>query len=186
LPSPPKPPTPSPPPAIPKVRVGPGVAMGQVMRVGDGSPESNSGHPSSGPDIRVEAASKPGSWPSDAEGEERTPSSLEAAVIREISDRAPEQPTPAPPDAISTIVNASELKARALAATVASEPPSPRRSPVPSLPPDAVVPASTSEDRIKTSELATTGTMEVVAPVVPTALSLTPAPVQPSLPAPSP
>jgi CheY-like chemotaxis protein len=187
LPSPPKPPTPSPPPAIPKVRVGPGVAMGQVMRVGDGSPEPKPvPPPSSGPDIKVEAVSKPGSWPSDEEGEERTPSSLEAAVIREISDRAPEQPTQPSVDAISTIVNASELKARALAATVASDPPSPppRRSPAPSLPPDAVVPASTSEDRIKTSELATTGVMETVAQAAPTALSLT-APEQPSLPAPS-
>jgi len=99
-------------------------------------------------------------WPSDAEGDDRTPSSLEAAVIREISDRTPlPGPAPAAADAISTIVNASELKARALAATVASEPPRPS---APSLPPDAVVPGSPSEDRIKTSQLATTGIAETV------------------------
>ena len=136
-----------------KVRVGPGVGMGQVMRVGDPSPVSKDGPPSSGPDIKVEPASQSDMWPSDAEGDDRTPSSLEAAVIREISDRTPE-PGPPPTDAISTIVDASELKARALAATVASDPP---RATIPSLPPDAVVPASPSEDRIKTSELATTG-----------------------------
>jgi hypothetical protein len=70
----------------------------------------------------------------------------------------------------STIVDASELKARPLAVTVASEPPRPS---IPSLPPDAVVPGSPSEDRIKTSELATTGIAEAIpiaaAPVAPRA-----------------
>ena len=117
--------------------------------------------PTSGPDIKVEPSSQPGMWPGDdEEGHDQTPSSLEAAVIREISDRTPlPGPPPVPTDGISTIVNARELKTRALAATVASDPP---RAAIPSLPPDAVVPASSSEDRIKTSELASTGVMEAI------------------------
>ncbi len=148
----------SPPPSaiLGKVRVGPGVGVGvgQVLRVGEGSPETKAAPPASGPEITVTPSSQSDVWPSDSEGDDRTPSSLEAAVIREISDRTPVPgPASAPTDAVSTIVNASELKARALAATVASEPPRPS---APSLPPDAVVPANSSEDRIRTSELAST------------------------------
>jgi CheY-like chemotaxis protein len=187
LPPPPTAGTPRPPPprkespSSSKVQVGPDIGMGQVMGVGESAAELPARTPmsttavslastfaaievkpvpASGPHLDAQQGSEP--WPLDAVGEERTPSSLEAAVIREISDRRP-VPTPPPNDAASTVVHASELRARALAATVASDL-SPRVS-EPSLPPDAIVPASsTSEDRIRTSALATTGLMHAATP----------------------
>lgn len=164
---PPKPPpstrlAPLPPPVPPPI---PSAPRSAPARKADSPPPPPAiAPPSSGPAITVTPSSQSDMWPSEAEGDDRTPSSLEAAVIREISDRTPVPgPASATTDAVSTIVNASELKARALAATVASEPPRPS---APSLPPDAVVPANSSEDRIRTSELASTAMAEVI-PVPP-------------------
>jgi len=168
--------SPTPPGVLGSVRVGPGVGVGQVLGIGVDPPKSNS--PPSGPDINVEPSSEPGMWPGDdEEGHDQTPSSLEAAVIREISDRTPlPGPPPVPNEGISTIVKASELKARALAATVASDPP---REAIPSLPPDAVVPGSPSEDRIRASELASTGVMETMPAAETAAAEETPPPAAP-------
>jgi hypothetical protein len=84
------------------------------------------------------------------EKDEQTPSSLEAAVIREISDRTPlPAPAPAAPPAekaAPSIVDTSALKARTLGAQ-----PTPS-GPVPSLPPDAVVPGPPSDERLNAAE----------------------------------
>jgi DNA-binding response OmpR family regulator len=100
---------------------------------------------------RIEAAELSYAW-SEAADEERAPSSLEAALIQQISDRTP-APAPvaaAPGDA--SIVDTSELKAR-IPGTPLLRPESPEA--IPSLPPDAMVPGSTSDERIKI-ELAST------------------------------
>jgi DNA-binding response OmpR family regulator len=99
-------------------------------------------------DIDVEHSDRPVGW---QDKDDRTPSSLEAAVIREISDRTPlpaPAPAPSPPadKEDSSIIDASGLRARASA----SEPATPGT--LPSLPPDAMVPASPSEDRLATAE----------------------------------
>jgi CheY-like chemotaxis protein len=74
--------------------------------------------------------------------DEHTPSSLEAAVIREISDRTPlpaPAPQPPPDKSEGSIVDTSELRARPHQTAPAA---------LPSLPPDAVVPATPSEERL--------------------------------------
>jgi len=98
----------------------------------------------SSPQIEAEELSR--AWP-EAGGDERTPSSLEAALIREISDGTPISAVKA--QAGASIVDASELKARAPGAA-----PRPVDSPgpIPSLPPDAIVPAYASEDKIRSPE----------------------------------
>ena len=97
-------------------------------------------------DIDVEHSDRPVGW---KDHDERTPSSLEAAVIREISDRTP-LPAPAPSapgeknaPSTSSIVDASGLRARAA--------PAPSQGSLPSLPPDAMVPA-TSEERLPVAD----------------------------------
>jgi CheY-like chemotaxis protein len=180
LPGAPRPPVPSPPDApspagiSPKVSVGAGVGIGGVMAVGDVADESLSktiqaleaprgSRPQTAAEENLEALferasnAKPRASPEVSEDEDRTPSSLEAAVIREISDRTP-LPAKAPtaPEPAPSIVDTSALKARLLGnanTVLASEPP----PATPSLPPDAIVPGTSSEDRIRTSELASTG-----------------------------
>jgi len=144
-----------------KIRVGPGVGLAEMRKVG----ESASGRldlsseiegPStdrfgSAPEILV----APVAWPDDAD--ELTPSSLEAALIREISERTalPEK-APASAGPRPSIVDTSGLRARfGGAAPTLSEPPAPRPA-LPSLPPDAIVPENSSEDRVKVAELAAT------------------------------
>jgi CheY-like chemotaxis protein len=100
----------------------------------------------SAPEIDVEHSDRPVGW---QEKDERTPSSLEAAVIREISDRTP-LPAPAPvspsDEPAPSIVDASGLKARTMTTHGASS------GTLPSLPPDAVVPATPSEERLHSAE----------------------------------
>jgi hypothetical protein len=77
--------------------------------------------------------------------DEEAPSSLEAAVIRQLSE-----PTPLPgrvglADEDRSIVDTSELKARAVIAIAASD----RPIAEPSLPPDAIIPGSASDERIQ-------------------------------------
>jgi CheY-like chemotaxis protein len=96
-------------------------------------------------EINVEQSA---SWSKD----DQTPSSLAAAVIREISDRTPlPAPAPSPPTESApppSIVDMSELKAR----TLSAQQPHPVGA-MPSLPPDAVVPGSShSEERIAAAE----------------------------------
>jgi CheY-like chemotaxis protein len=97
----------------------------------------------------VEAAEP--SPPSSATGDgDRAPSSLEAALIRQVSDRTPPPPAVEPAGAAASIVDTSELKAR-IPGTPLLRTESP--GPIPSLPPDAIVPASASDEKIKTAEL---------------------------------
>jgi DNA-binding response OmpR family regulator len=77
--------------------------------------------------------------------DEDAPSSLEAAVIRQLSE-----PTPLPGrvglvEDDRSIMDASELKARSPSVVVASDPPMTE----PSLPPDAIIPGSASDERIQ-------------------------------------
>jgi CheY-like chemotaxis protein len=99
----------------------------------------------SAPEIDVEHSDRPVGW---QDRDERTPSSLEAAVIRQLSDRTP-LPAPAPAaidQHASSIVDASGLKARATAAPSASG------LALPSLPPDAVVPGTPSEEHLHAAD----------------------------------
>jgi DNA-binding response OmpR family regulator len=100
----------------------------------------------SAPEIDVEHSDRPVGW---KDRQDLTPSSLEAAVIREISDRtplpAPAPPAPGEPNAPS-IVDASGLKARTMATAAASG------GPLPSLPPDAVVPGTPSEEHLSAAD----------------------------------
>jgi hypothetical protein len=92
--------------------------------------------------------------PSSATGDgDRAPSSLEAALIRQVSDRTPPPPPVEPAGAAASIVDTSELKAR-VPGTPLLRTESP--GPIPSLPPDAIVPASASDEKIKTPELSST------------------------------
>jgi hypothetical protein len=96
-------------------------------------------------EIDVEHSDRPVGW---QDREERTPSSLEAAVIRQISDRTP-LPVPAPShvDANApSIVDTSGLKARAGGAPAHSA------GALPSLPPDAVVPGTPSEENLHAAD----------------------------------
>jgi CheY-like chemotaxis protein len=100
-------------------------------------------------DIDVEHSDRPVGWQDKGE---QTPSSLEAAVIREISDRTPlPAPAPAPPaeKAAPSIVDTSALKARTPAGPIAAT------VELPSLPPDAVVPGTSSEERLNAAEPST-------------------------------
>jgi DNA-binding response OmpR family regulator len=99
----------------------------------------------SAPEINVEHSDRPIGW---QDKEERTPSSLEAAVIREISDRTPlPAPTSASPnEPAPSIVDTSGLKARTTAGHASPS------GPMPSLPPDAVVPGAPSDERLKVAE----------------------------------
>jgi hypothetical protein len=100
----------------------------------------------------IEAAELTYSW-TEAGAEEKTPSSLEAALIREVSDRTPVPGSVATNAGGASIVDTSELKAR-IPGTPLLRGATPE--PIPSLPPDAVVPGSTSDEKIKTLELAAT------------------------------
>jgi DNA-binding response OmpR family regulator len=96
-------------------------------------------------DIDVEHSDRPVGW---RDAEEQTPSSLEAAVIRQLSDRTPLPiPAPSPTEATApSIVDTSGLKVRAPAAsgTVGVA--------LPSLPPDAVVPGTPSEEHLHAAD----------------------------------
>lgn len=99
----------------------------------------------SAPEIDVEHSDRPVGWQDKAD---QTPSSLEAAVIREISDRTP-LPAPAPTATVDknapSIVDATELKARSIAAAAPA-------GSIPSLPPDAVVPGMASDEHLAAAE----------------------------------
>jgi DNA-binding response OmpR family regulator len=79
---------------------------------------------------------------------EKTPSSLEAAVIRELSFETPKQAIEidSHADNVATIVDASVLRARAPVTDLLV---SDAHGASPSLPPDAVVPASESDEHAK-------------------------------------
>jgi len=130
-------------PGIPlaRIRTRPGVGMDE-MRVAAKSAESPGESP---------AREQNEAWPEGGTSE-RTPSSLEAAVIREISDGTP-VPAPSKPEAAPSIVDTSELKARI---SGIRSPGSDPAGSISSFPPDAVVPSNASDDLIKTSELAST------------------------------
>jgi hypothetical protein len=99
----------------------------------------------------IEAGEVSYAWPEAGDGEERTPNSLEAALIRQISERTPAPGLVAAAPGAASIVDTSELKAR-----VPGTPPRGESTErIPSLPPDAVVPGSTSDEKIKL-ELAST------------------------------
>ncbi|HEX8791658.1 MAG TPA: response regulator [Polyangiaceae bacterium] len=92
--------------------------------------------------------------------EQAVPSSLEDAVMREISDRSPEPgaargSTSNPPP----IIEPSELRPRS------SNPPAVEEEPLPSIPPDAVVPSSSSSEE----QLAAAPVVVPSAPKVPAA-----------------
>lgn len=137
----------------------PAAGEGQVAPSGAGGSAVTAGAPGDRPvvgneaiavrwdssaDLNVEHSDRPVGW---QDKDEQTPSSLEAAVIREISDRTPlPAPAPAPPaeKAAPSIVDTSALKARTLGAQPSG--------PAPSLPPDAVVPGTPSDERLNAAE----------------------------------
>ncbi len=86
----------------------------------------------------------------DEEEEEATPSSLEDAVMREISERS-DRPQPHVTSDPPPIVSPSELRPRSSnpPARAESDPFAYDEAPLPSIPPDAVVPGSTSSDEIQ-------------------------------------
>lgn len=103
-----------------------------------------------------------------AETEEATPSSLEDAVMREISERS-DRPEPHVASDPPPIIEPSELRPRS------SNPPAPVQgrderddAPLPSIPPDAVVPGASSSDEMLAvpSIVPPAVATEVTAPVV--------------------
>lgn len=94
---------------------------------------------------------------------ELTPSSLEDAVIRELSDRTPEPGTPAPPSSGDepSIVAPGALRAR----NVVVPDPTLGVARAPSLPPDAIVPAA--EDEKPRIEMPTDEVLVPAAPSIP-------------------
>lgn len=157
---------------VARIRTRPGVGM-EEMRTVAKSAESRGESPA--PE-QSEARTEGGTG-------ERTPSSLEAAVIREISDGTP-VPSPSRPGAAPSIVDTSELKARI---SGIRSPDSDPAGPISSFPPDAVVPSNASDGLIKMAELASTNAVvpassseDRLKTSEPMATSNVPAPVSPS------
>jgi CheY-like chemotaxis protein len=138
-----------------RVVAGDGVSVGNVVNVGQaaGAPvgepppvgnEAIAVRWESSPEIDVEHSDRPVGW---QDKEEQTPSSLEAAVIREISDRTPlpvlAPSAPLEPQAPS-IVDASGLKARTMSNTSGAP------GALPS--PDAVVPSTPSDELLRVAD----------------------------------
>jgi hypothetical protein len=141
-------------PAVPVGAVIGKLRIGTPIVVPDARPQPSSSRVPSAPQIDAAEISF-----GESDSNDRTPSSLEAALIREISDRTPVPVTAA--EGATSIIDTSELKAR-----VSGTPPLVHEvtPSMPSLPPDAIVPGSTSDDRIKTSDVSMTASMVPASP----------------------